>query len=156
MNGINIPATEILNPKMDDNTIAYWLSQFKKETWHIVLKFAKPEIKTPSFRTNRKELIKSIAPLVRWRYANAAYRLDDIQSALGLVCYHADEDWGKLASVNTFALGSGGQPNPNWGSVNVGARLVCFRDEEMIAASKAYAAGLGVSEWRAFMPKVGK
>lgn len=152
MNIPNIPATEILNPKMDDKTIAYWLSQFKKETWHIVLKFAKPEIKTPSFRTNRKELIKSIAPLVRWCFATDAYNLEDSPDALGLVCYHADEDWGKLATVRTFALDG----SPNWGAVNVGARLVCFRDEEMIAASKAYAAGLGVSEWRAFMPKVGK
>lgn len=135
MNGIEIPATEILNPELDDTVIAYWLSQFKKETWHIVIKFARPEIK--NIHIKRDELIEIAAPLVRWRFASAAYRLDDIQSALGLVCYHADEDWGKLASVNTFALGSGGQPNPNWGSVNVGARLVCFRNEQATTSRDA-------------------
>jgi len=149
-----ITATEILNPDVDDSQIAFWLAQMDKSTWRYILNFVAPNLVVKQ-RTPKKDIIEATAPMVMWQRAEliGTQAALEYKPAMGLVFRHAENNWCKVVSVDKFLL-TKETPAGIWGVCNVAARLVCVTAVDW-AMKQAYAAGLGVSEYRAFMPSGG-
>jgi hypothetical protein len=150
----NIPAAEILNSPVDDSQIAFWLAQMDKSTWHYILGFAVPNMAVRP-RNTKKDIIEMAAPMVLWQHAEfiGVQAALEYKPVMGLVFRHPDNDWCRVVSVDKFPLTKETAAG-KWGLCNIAARLVCVTAEDW-ATKQAYAAGLGASEWKAFMPNGG-